>query len=101
MRMIIFFDLPSVTPNDKREYLRFRKTLINEGFIMMQESVYTKIVLNNTSMNLVKKRIYKQKPKRGLVQLLAITERQFSSIEYVVGAHEKEIVDTNKRMVIL
>lgn len=35
MRVIVFFDLPSVTIVDKKEYLKFRKLLIKEGFIMM------------------------------------------------------------------
>ena len=42
MRMIIFFDLPSVTYADQKEYNKFHKFLIKNGYIMMQESVYTK-----------------------------------------------------------
>lgn len=45
MRTIVFFDLPNIYAKDKRNYLQFRKFLINEGFLMMQESVYTKIIL--------------------------------------------------------
>ena len=32
MRMIIFFDLPTETPTDRKNYSRFRKTLIKNGF---------------------------------------------------------------------
>ena len=39
MRVIVFFDLPTLTSKERREYRRFRKFLINEGFIMMQESM--------------------------------------------------------------
>ncbi len=42
MRMIVFFDLPTKTTADLREYRKFRKLLITNGFVMMQESVYTK-----------------------------------------------------------
>ena len=48
MRVIVFFDLPTETPDDKREYRNFRKFLIKKGFLMMQESVYCKLALNAT-----------------------------------------------------
>ena len=44
MRIIVFFDLPTETNEDKRAYRHFRKALIKDGFIMMQESVYTKLL---------------------------------------------------------
>ena len=44
MRMIVFFDLPTETPQDRREYTRFRKFLIKSGFMMMQESVYLSLI---------------------------------------------------------
>lgn len=43
MRTIVFFDLPDVYAKDRRNYQLFRRFLMNEGFIMMQESVYSKI----------------------------------------------------------
>lgn len=48
MRMIVFFDLPTKTTADLREYRKFRKLLITNGFVMMQESVYTKMLLNQS-----------------------------------------------------
>ena len=48
MRVILFFDLPTETLEDKREYRNFRKFLIKKGFLMMQESVYCKLALNQT-----------------------------------------------------
>ena len=60
MRIIVFFDLPTDTAKDRKVYSKFRKMLINEGFIMMQESVYSKIALNNSIVNSVKDRIYKE-----------------------------------------
>ena len=44
VRTIVFFDLPNIYAKDKRNYLRFRKYLLGEGFVMMQESVYSKLV---------------------------------------------------------
>ena len=75
--------------------------IIKNGFIMMQESVYCKLVLNNNSSNLLKKQIYKNLPKSGLVQLLQITEKQFTSIEYLKGKSKSNIVDSEKRIIEL
>ena len=101
MRVIVFFDLPSVTNAEKKEYSKFRKFLLHEGFIMMQESVYTKLSLNSSSTSLVKERINKAKPKDGLVQVLVITEKQFSSIEYICGKGQDIVLDSDKRLIII
>lgn len=101
MRMIIFFDLPTITKQDRREYRIFRKFLINEGFIMMQESVYSKLLLNSTATKSMKYRIERNKPKKGLVQSLVITEKQFASISYIVGKDTSTVRDDNNRIVII
>lgn len=101
MRIIVFFDLPTITSKDRKEYTKFRKFLITEGFIMMQESVYTKIVLNGTASNLTRNKLKKNKPKNGLVQMLVITEKQFSSIEYLCGKDKSIAVQSAERLIIL
>lgn len=101
MRILLFFDLPTDTPRDRKTYSKFRKLLINEGFIMMQESVYTKLALNNSVVNSVKDKIYKNKPPKGIVQMLAITEKQFNSIEYIVGKKDSNVLDNTERMIII
>ena len=101
MRILLFFDLPTDTSKERHIYSKFRKLLINEGFIMMQESVYTKLTLNNSVVNSVKDKIYKNKPKKGIVQILVITEKQFNSIEYVVGGKNSNISDDTERMTII
>lgn len=95
------FDLPTYTEKDRKEYTKFRKFLIKEGFIMMQESIYSKIALNNTVANLVKDRIIKWAPKEGLVQILIITEKQFSGMEYICGEKQNVKIDSTERLLIL
>ncbi|MBR1748026.1 MAG: CRISPR-associated endonuclease Cas2 [Clostridia bacterium] len=99
MRMIVFFDLPMETSKNVRDYNAFRKYLIKQGFIMMQKSVYTKLIMNNVAGIAVKKDLYKNLPPKGLVEILEITENQFSRIEYAVGDGQKEIVDSMERIV--
>lgn len=40
MRVIVMFDLPVLTAQERRDYTRFRKHLLKNGFLMMQESIY-------------------------------------------------------------
>ena len=101
MRIIVFFDLPTETAKDRREYSKFRKFLISEGFIMMQESIYSKLALNNSIVISEKEKINKNKPPKGIVQLLMITEKQFSEIEYIVGNSTSNILDNTERLIIL
>ena len=46
MRVMVFFDLPVESTPQRKEYSKFRKFLLKEGFIMMQKSVYSKVTLN-------------------------------------------------------
>lgn len=101
MRVFVFFDLPTLTQADMREYRHFRKYLIKQGFIMMQESVYTKLTLNATAAKTVYANVQKHAPKEGLVELLIVTEKQFANIRYIVGKAQNEYIDTTDRLVFL
>lgn len=101
MRVIVFFDLPTETAKERKIYRKFRKSLIDNGFIMLQESVYAKLALNMQIANSIKQSVYKNKPSKGIVQLLIITEKQFENIEYIVGQKPEDILDNTERLVII
>ncbi len=101
MRVIVFFDLPTESRKERRDYTRFRKHLIKNGFVMMQESVYTKLALNQNAASEICESVRKNKPRSGLVQILTVTEKQFSKIEIVVGEVKSDVVTTDERVVML
>ena len=101
MRILVFFDLPTMTDKDKREYRRFRKILIKNGFVMMQESVYTRMVINKTVEKSVVDMLKRNKPAEGLVQAVVITEKQFSGMVNISGEYVSNVVDSDERLVIL
>lgn len=101
MRTIVFFDLPVGTTQQRREYARFHRFLIKNGFLMMQESVYCKLTLNATVQNSLLNSIRKNKPPAGVVQLLNVTEKQFFKIEYLVGEYQGDIINTDERLIEL
>ena len=85
MRLLVFFDLPVETASQKKSYRLFRKWLISEGYLMLQESVYAKLVVNEAAASAAIVRLKKNRPPEGLVQVLKVTERQFATMEYIVG----------------
>ena len=101
MRVILFFDLPVLTETDRREYRNFRKFLIKSGFVMLQESVYCKLALNLAMADAVIEKVRKNKPPSGLVQLLKVTEKQYSKMEFIVGEKKSEVLDSDERIVVL
>ena len=101
MRILVFFDLPTVTDKDRREYRKFRNMLIKNGFVMMQESVYTRMVLNQSVMQSVINTLEKNKPPAGLVQAICITEKQFANSVNISGFFESDVVDSDERLIII
>jgi CRISPR-associated protein Cas2 len=101
MRVIVFFDLPVETTENRRDYSRFRKKLIKNGFIMLQESVYCRMALNQNVALSVSSTVRKEKPPKGLVQILTITERQFAKMEFVTGEFNSDVISDDKRILIL
>lgn len=97
----MFFDLPVETSSDRKSYRQFRKYLIKSGFTMMQESVYCKIAPNATAADYIITGVRRNKPDKGLVQALRITEKQFARIEYIVGEKQRGTIDSDEKLVII
>lgn len=101
MRIILFFDLPSVTKKNIREYSRFVKLLKKNGFIRMQESVFTKLALNPSAVNSCMIDLKKNLPNEGIISVLTITENQFSSIEHLIGEIDTDIIANEEKVIRL
>ena len=101
MRVIVFFDLPVETTENRRDYSRFRKSLIKNGYIMLQESVYCRMVLNQNVAYTACSVVRKNKPPKGLVQILTVTEKQFAKMEFVTGEYCTDVISDDRRILIL
>ena len=101
MRILLFFDLPVTSSSDRHEYSVFHRYLIKSGFMMLQESVYCKLTLNASATQAIIANLYKNKPPQGLIQVLTVTEKQYSRMEYILGEQQSEIIDTDERLIVL
>ncbi len=101
MRTIVFFDLPTETAAERKEYRRFRKLLINNGFVMLQESVYCRLLINASQADAVMEVIRSGRPVHGIVQAISVTEKQFSKMEFITGSFHTDVVTNDERVLIL
>ena len=62
MRLIVFFDLPVQTAKQRKDYRLFRKFLLKDGYLQLQESVYAKLVVNDGIAAAAVARLRKNRP---------------------------------------
>lgn len=98
MRIIVFFDLPVVLPKERKAYSRFRKFLLNDGYTMLQYSVYTRICNGEDAVRKHMKRLQENLPPvNGAIRAMKITEKQFANMEILLGTTTaEEELGTNK-----
>lgn len=101
MRLMVMFDLPTLTSADRRNYRQFRKALLNEGFIMMQESIYTCILIDKQAAKLLENRIAMLAPTKGIIQSMIITEKQFTAMRFIAGNENTEPENKFDRIVVI
>ena len=85
MWLIVLFDLPTDTKPARKAYTAFRKFLLNDGFTMMQYSVYMRHSSSNENAVVHAKRVKVNLPDDGEVRIIQITDQQFGKIEIFYG----------------
>lgn len=85
MRMIVFFDLPVTTQAKRKAAQQFRQFLLKDGYQMLQLSVYSRIVRGRDALEKHNKRLREHLPEEGSIRCLEVTEKQFASMQLLVG----------------
>ncbi len=101
MRLIVFFDLPAVTKPEKRAYTLFRRFLLNDGYDMLQWSVYGRVVNGMDAERKHLNRLEANLPPAGSVRSLTVTEKQFASMKMLVGKPKIQEKKSNTDQMIL
>lgn len=89
MWIFVHFDLPTETKADKKNYTRFRKFLINDGFNMIQFSIYARHCSSRENSEVHKNRVKKHLPPHGNIVMFEITDAQFGRMEFFHGIKPK------------
>jgi CRISPR-associated protein Cas2 len=77
MWVICCFDLPTVTKKEQKIANEFRKFLKDNGFMMLQFSIYGRHCPSSDAANVHIERIKRNLPEHGSVFILKITDKQF------------------------
>lgn len=91
MWILVFFDLPTETKKQKKDYTTFRKKLLDDGFTMFQFSIYLRHCASRENAQVHINRVKKSLPPQGQIGVLCVTDKQFGSMELFVGKKEKEV----------
>ncbi len=90
--VLVLFDLPTETEKQRRNYLRFRKELLKDGFSMFQFSIYMRHCSSYENAKVHIKRVKNNLPPQGNIGILMITDKQFGMMEIYYG---KEKIPTS------
>jgi len=100
MWLFAMFDLPVTTKEARKEYVRFRKLLLHEGFTMLQFSVYARYCGNQEAASAQMKRLRLHIPPDGQVRLLLVTDHQFGKQEVYFGENREDSEDPPEQLML-
>ena len=90
MWLFCLFDLPTNTKAQRRKAHEFRKKLVEDGFDMMQYSVYKRFCGSSEACEVHTKKIKAWIPAEGSVSILKFTDKQFADIETFIGCKKQK-----------
>ena len=90
MRILVCFDLPVQTKTERKTATKFRNFLLKDGYYMIQFSLYGRVCNGYDSVETHHERLLRNLPDNGSIRYLVITEKQYESMEVLVGELKKE-----------
>jgi CRISPR-associated protein Cas2 len=85
MWMMVLFDLPVIEKKERKDATVFRSFLLDNGFAMVQFSIYVKVFSGTDACQKYYRLIEKNLPERGKVDILTITDKQYENIKSYAG----------------
>lgn len=89
MRLILIYDLPVLEESDKKIYNHFHNDIKKIGFHMLQYSIYSKPIMNDTLLKQTLFKIERVVPNKGSIIVFKITEKQYQNMIYLTGEKNK------------
>jgi len=83
--IFVAFDLPTETAEERAVYRKFRSFLIKSGYIMFQESLYYKIILNTLKSSKEISIVSANAPDKGDISALSLTLNEMSKFKNING----------------
>ncbi len=89
MWLMVMFDLPTDTPKARKRYRDFRNHLLQDGFDMLQFSVYSRHTPSEENAAVHIQRVKTNIPDDGHIRILKFTDKQFSRMLVFFGKMRK------------
>jgi len=99
--LFVFFDLPVGTKPERRAATRFRNFLKDDGFLMLQWSVYARVCRGDDGVTTHVGRVVNNLPGKGSVRALHVTERQYARMKLLLGDPARGERAAPQQMVLL
>jgi CRISPR-associated protein Cas2 len=96
--VFVFFDLPTETKKHRKDYAAFRKRLQQDGFSMLQYSIYTRHCSSRENADVHIKRVKSFLPPEGEVIIFEITDKQFGMMEFFRNHQKQPKPDTPQQL---
>jgi CRISPR-associated protein Cas2 len=98
--VVVLFDLPVTSKLARRRYAKFRKRLLENGFLKLQFSVYARPFETQESSETVQNSIISEVPPLGNVRILMVTDKQFGTMKSFVGKKQTENEPSYKQILL-
>lgn len=100
MWLMAMFDLPVELKEDRRNYARFRKALLKDGFMMLQLSVYARYTPSEEAAEVHRKVVRAAVPPLGQVRIVALTDHQFGKMEVFYGRRPRKPEEPQSQLLL-
>ena len=98
MWVLVFFDLPTETKKDRKEYTIFRKKILSDGFAMFQFSMYIRHCSSKENADVHIKRVKTILPEKGHIGIMCVTDKQFGMMEIFRGHEAVDTPETTQQL---
>jgi CRISPR-associated protein Cas2 len=99
--LFVLFDLPVGTKEERRTAARFRNFLKDDGYMMLQFSVYARICRGEEAIEKHLNRVTKAMPRKGSIRALQVTDKQYARMRLLLGERKKTEQVAPRQMVLL
>ncbi len=99
--MLLSFDLPRDTKEERKQANEYRKRLVELGFSMKQYSLYEREVQSNTTRNRLIEILKKEIPDSGLITLYLLPDEVNNKQITILGKDAPKITVGAPHLIVL